>query len=177
MKLTLLVLFIVLLQFIKLNSMQNSVETLITTINELSKLEEVYKDQMFFEEEYKQFDLIIKGLNLKQAELNSTLFYAIKEKQSSISVQILLTNGANVNARDEFCFTPLHIAADKDLVEIANILLSCGASKNLTVTWLQPFSYKKLKLTPLDIANIKKNQIMINLLSNPHFHKKYQLLA
>ncbi|ORX62071.1 ankyrin [Hesseltinella vesiculosa] len=46
-------------------------------------------------------------------------------------VQILLENGANVNAQNESGQTPLLYAASKNRLDIAKVLLNHGADVNL----------------------------------------------
>ena len=77
------------------------------------------------------------------AELNSVLFIAVEHMYPEI-VRLLLSHGADVNVKDEFGTTPLHLALDSEVehskylydvegievpptTEISEILLELGA--------------------------------------------------
>ena len=70
-----------------------------------------------------------------------------------------LATGADVNAKNERRWTPLHIAATK---EIAELLIAAGADVNAKVA-----SGPKQGLTPLDAAN-ETNQTEIADLLRKH---------
>ena len=44
--------------------------------------------------------------------------------------ELLITNGADVNAKDEYGRTPLHNAASQSQMEIAELLIANGADVN-----------------------------------------------
>lgn len=64
------------------------------------------------------------------------------------TVELLLANGANVNAKAEDDITPLHIAQLTDNKNIAKLLIDNGADIN---------AREKSGLTPTDIANIDES--------------------
>jgi ankyrin repeat protein len=70
-------------------------------------------------------------------------------------VEVLLSNGANVNAADSNKFTPLHYAAIYDKSEIVELLLAHKADRNA-----KGWDNK----TPLDHARERKNEKTIRLL-------------
>ncbi len=57
------------------------------------------------------------------------LHYAVHEGHKEV-VELLIANGAVVNAKDHEEWTPLHFAAIKGLEEIAELLIANGADVN-----------------------------------------------
>jgi cytohesin len=77
------------------------------------------------------------------------LHYAADEGHTEV-VELLIANGADVNAKDEEGWTPFHLAAywgGKDIVEL---LIAAGADVNAKNNWIG---------TPLDIATHPENPI------------------
>jgi len=74
--------------------------------------------------------------------LNSELLEAAR-KGDARRVRELLDRGADVNARDKRGFTPLHVAAVNDHVDVAKLLLEHGADID---------ARDKYGFTPLDLA-------------------------
>jgi ankyrin repeat protein len=77
------------------------------------------------------------------------LHYAADEGHTEV-VELLIANGADVNAEDEEGWTPFHLAAywgGKDIVEL---LIAAGADVNAKNNWIG---------TPLDIATHPENPI------------------
>lgn len=56
-------------------------------------------------------------------------FYTLLTGHTKI-VELLIKNGANVNASDEFNSTPLHYIRDKDIA-IAEMLINAGADPQI----------------------------------------------
>ena len=73
--------------------------------------------------------------------------------------ELLITNGADVNAKDEYGRTPLHNAASQSQMEIAELLIAKVADVNAKVV-LGP----KQGLTALDAAIEKGNNEIADLL-------------
>lgn len=71
------------------------------------------------------------GYKEEKTSLNKRLLDACKKgKRAKVLVKILLDRGAEVNARDEHGWTPLHHAASRDAVSILQLLLDKGADVN-----------------------------------------------
>jgi len=73
-----------------------------------------------------------KGVNVNTRDhlISSTpLHWATIYGHQDIAT-ILLSKGADVNARDKYLFTPLHYAADEELLSMMQILLDYGADVN-----------------------------------------------
>jgi ankyrin repeat protein len=72
------------------------------------------------------------------------IFEACETGDLELIINLVKDDPACVNEKDEFHFTPLHIVASTDLVEVAEFLIDSGANVNA----------KNLKkITPLHIAN------------------------
>ncbi|EAX89589.1 hypothetical protein TVAG_485630 [Trichomonas vaginalis G3] len=61
--------------------------------------------------------------------LKTPLHYAASNN-SKETAEILISNGADINAKDKNRWTPLHYAASNNSKEIAEILISNGADIN-----------------------------------------------
>ena len=93
--------------------------------------------------------------NIDQAkELIKSLHWATQKGYSTI-IEILLKNGANVNARDKFKQTPLHLAILHGHSTIVEILLQNGANVN---------AKDRFKQTPLLLATQKGHSTIIEIL-------------
>ena len=70
------------------------------------------------------------GLSV-EAELNgySPLYLAVLRGNIAL-VEILISAGVNVNAKDNGGHSPLHFAVDRDNVAIVKLLISAGADVN-----------------------------------------------
>lgn len=75
--------------------------------------------------ESKQFKL-----NTKSDSYKTALHYAVNNKNLKL-VKALLENGATATALGDGNLTPLHIACEKNLYEIADLLLKHGANPNI----------------------------------------------
>jgi len=88
-------------------------------------------------------------------ELNQALFAAIGNGLED-EVMRLISQGADVNAKDEQGSVPLVFAVKEGRKEIVELLLAHGADVNVKDRWGR---------TPLDYARQKKNEEIIRLLS------------
>ena len=72
-------------------------------------------------------------------------------------VQVLLDKGANVNAKDDEGFTPLHQAAEWGHIEIVELLIASGAYVNAQITDIPPEGafIPLTGMTPLDLAGFE----------------------
>ena len=59
--------------------------------------------------------------------MSSTSLHDAAEAGKTNQAQDLITNGADVNAKDRGDWTPLHYAVEKDHTEIVRILVTNGA--------------------------------------------------
>ncbi|WP_353283576.1 ankyrin repeat domain-containing protein [Wolbachia endosymbiont (group A) of Pogonocherus hispidulus] len=73
---------------------------------------------------------IIEMIEEVQSELDEKLLMAVKDNNLS-EVGDLINRNANVNARDKYSWTPLHWAAFKDRLEVAEFLVKKGADVNV----------------------------------------------
>ena len=88
------------------------------------------------------------NINEKNAYDRSILHKAAYYSGSATLLENLITQGADVNARDKGAWTPLHLAAKNGHVEALQILLENGANmhvKDIKHGW-----------TPLHIAIVSK---------------------
>jgi hypothetical protein len=85
------------------------------------------------------------------------LLQALKDGHNDIAVT-LIKDGVGTEDRDNFGNTPLHLAAEKGLLNIAALLLENGANINAT--------NNNLESTPLRIAILKNKLDVVNLLLN-----------
>lgn len=88
------------------------------------------------------------NINEKNAYDTSVLHKAAYYSGSATLLENLITQGADVNARDKGAWTPLHLAAKNGHVEALQILLENGANmhdKDIKHGW-----------TPLHIAIVSK---------------------
>ena len=69
-------------------------------------------------------------INARGGDLNETLLHCAARNNRTEIVNLLLSKGADVNARDNDNRTPLHWAAYYGNTEIVNLLLSKGADVN-----------------------------------------------
>ena len=84
-----------------------------------------------------------------------TLLHLAVSHHDCKDVELLLKNGANVNAKGDLGLTPLHLASAKGKVDIVKILLSYGARKNLVNDFDE---------TPLDWAINAQQNLIISML-------------
>ena len=60
-----------------------------------------------------------------------TSLHAAENNNNISEVELLISNRANIEARDHSCYTPLHTAVFKNNFEVAEFLLSKGANPNV----------------------------------------------
>ena len=82
-------------------------------------------------------------------------------------VQVLLDKGANVNAKDNEGFTPLHQAAEWGHIEIVELLIASGAYVNAQITDIPPGGdfIPLTGMTPLDLARFEWETETVELLT------------
>lgn len=74
--------------------------------------------------------LIEKGVNINENCFHNQLtplHVACMDDDSKEIVELLIANGADIDARDENQSTPLHVACRLDVTEVAKILINAGA--------------------------------------------------
>ena len=85
---------------------------------------------------------ITSGFTSKQEkinELNKSLLQAAAKGDVG-QVRSLLSNGADVNAKDKFGWTALHFAANHGAQDMANLLIASGADVNVLVLDTEVYS-------------------------------------
>ena len=70
-----------------------------------------------------------KGLSFGDTPLNIMAIWGDAD-----SAKVLIRNGAEVDARGEDGFTPLHSAVEQDKIEVTRLLLDSGANPYLTTS-------------------------------------------
>ncbi|XP_050396463.1 serine/threonine-protein phosphatase 6 regulatory ankyrin repeat subunit B [Patella vulgata] len=95
--------------------------------------------------------LLKAGVSADALEYNRSLFYASKNyltpiqfavtKDSSEIVEILVEYEANVNAKDRFDVTAVHIAAENGSLKCLQVLLEAGADTNIATKYSKYGSY------------------------------------
>lgn len=77
--------------------------------------------------------LLDRGADLEAISRNSTantpLCAALAGQADLAFVQLLVSRGANVNARVELGITPLHLAASRGVIPVLQLLLDAGANR------------------------------------------------
>ena len=79
---------------------------------------------------------------------NTTSLHLAVERCNKEIAENIITNGANVNAKDRFDNTPLHYAVQTDQKEIIELLIAKGADVN---------AKNNNGRTPLDLATNPEN--------------------
>ena len=85
---------------------------------------------------------------MSKSQNSAQLFVAIRNRDLE-SVKCCIQNGVNINAKDNFGWSPLHEAVWKGSLEIVKILLQNGANINSKTNY---HHHLINDLTPLDIA-------------------------
>ena len=94
---------------------------------------------------------------LSENALRNTALHAAAAGQALEAANVLVTHGANVNARQHGGWTPLHAAAQSGAVEFARLLIENGADVNVRAENQQ---------RPIDLALTKGQQAMVDLLES-----------
>jgi ankyrin repeat protein len=58
---------------------------------------------------------------------NEALFWTVENNQPEVAKWIICKQGANVNVKDKYGYTPLHFAAEKGHTAVAELLIKAGA--------------------------------------------------
>ena len=123
------------------------------------------RNALFTAIEYNQYaaaELLIKaGINLEKIDDHgdTALLFSCRSKNKSQFSRTLITNGANLNARDTGGNTALHIAAGKGGTKMVRFMLSNGAN------------LKALNLagqSATDIARRRENKQVLLVLNDQH---------
>jgi ankyrin repeat protein len=84
-----------------------------------------------------------------------TALNAVRNNNKVSEVELLISNGSNIEARHHSYYSPLHRAVFKNNFEVAEFLLSKGANPNVlgSSNWAMPLTsiinIHKIKLTRL----------------------------
>ncbi|KAL7132795.1 hypothetical protein ABFS83_12G098000 [Erythranthe nasuta] len=89
------------------------------------------------------------------SEMDVKFMWYTTQGNAALVRKLLQENASLVHARDYDGRTPLHVAANQGMIELANTLLDFGSNIN---------AQDRSKKTPLDNANAAKNSQMIELL-------------
>ena len=84
------------------------------------------------------------------------LHWAAKNGHRDVA-ELLVTNGANVNARNKYGDTPLHFAATAGSTEVVNVLLDQGAEVNIV-------DKVPISQTPLEVAASHGHKEIVELI-------------
>ena len=68
---------------------------------------------------------------MKDSDRSTALHHAVEGKGGSQVVEALVAAGANLEARKDFGYTPLALAAKRDKAEAIKALLAAGADPNV----------------------------------------------
>ena len=82
--------------------------------------------------------LIEKGLDVTG---ENTYLHVCAKNNSYNCCKLLVLNGANVNTKDEEMKTPLHYAFEKGNIDLAKLLINCGARNTKDSSGKQPTDY------------------------------------
>ena len=165
-----------LIDFAAMKNQPKWVETLLRS-NSKKHLEQ--KGHTFYSTEITKL-LIDFGYDIdsqNNTDNKTPLFYAAGQPNAKEVIELLLQNGANVNAQDNMHFTPLHIAVLKKLPENVKVLLEHGAEVDSTTlrpqfhtpltfaVWVRNFEIAKILMEyGADPALEGRDHI------SPHFH-------
>ncbi|KAJ4484817.1 ankyrin [Lentinula edodes] len=100
----------------------------------------------------------VSSMSAPETDSDNTLHgLAITGDVSKLETLVALDPDININALDEFGYTPLHLACDRGNPEIARFLLSRGADTSIK----DPDD-----MTPLELAQTAGHENIVELLSN-----------
>lgn len=94
---------------------------------------------------------------LSENALRNTALHAAAAGQATEAAKLLVTHGANVNARQHGGWTPLHATAQSGALEFARLLIENGADVNVRGENQQ---------RPIDLALTNGHQAMVDLLES-----------
>jgi len=100
-------------------------------------------------------ELKVYKKNCVPSKMQYTALHAAASNNNVSEARLLLSNGSDLEARDNSCYTPLHRAVFKNNFEVAEFLLSKGANPNVvgSSNWAMPLTsainIHKIKLARL----------------------------
>ena len=111
---------------------------------------------------------LLKYLNCSNKSIFYEFFFHSCEMGKLNNVKILLDNGLSVNCQNNLGQTPLHIAIEKNDIELINLLIKYEPSTSL--------STDKDKLTVMNYAKMRGNKNIIKIIYNLNEKNKKKLI-
>jgi ankyrin repeat protein len=69
-------------------------------------------------------------INVRNNIGSTILHYACEKKKIGVTPEVLIKHGADIHARNEFGFTPLHVSCTNGMTDISAFLIEHGADVN-----------------------------------------------